>query len=377
MSKLSIEGLIEGLNESLEKAGGNMVSPPNVLSASVLLELTGESVRGRLCSFQGPDGEEYCLRPDMTAPIALEIAKGAYKAASYRYSGPVFRFPRADTQDSVEFDQCGFEWFGGASKPSVDAEGMALALEAVAAQGLSNGELYFGDVSLFAAFIDGLNLDPAWTERLKKAFNRKFGPRELIEKGGKARVRSPLAQALSTLSEDEATAAVEEVLAVSGITLVGGRTTDDIAGRLRSMSVNATTDEVPEHAAKAILSFLDVDTSALKAESELSKVAKSAGVDLSQALEGFGARQTELEALKPPMLKGARFAAEYGRRFDYYTGLVFEVSHSELSKGGPIASGGRCDALVGMLSSGKIEANAFGVAIRPDRLLAAIEKEQA
>ena len=50
---------------------------------------------------------------------------------------------------------------------------LALGLEAVAAFGIADVDIRTGDVALFTALIDSLDLYPVWRRRLMKDFNRK------------------------------------------------------------------------------------------------------------------------------------------------------------------------------------------------------------
>ena len=50
---------------------------------------------------------------------------------------------------------------------------LALGLEATKQYGVPAPEIRMGDVALFGAFIDALDLAPVWRRRLKKDFNRK------------------------------------------------------------------------------------------------------------------------------------------------------------------------------------------------------------
>ena len=72
-----------------------------------------------------------------------------------------------------EFLQAGIESFGRQDRAAADAEMLALALEATAAFGLNDVEIRTGDVALFIALIDALDLYPVWRRRLIKDFNRK------------------------------------------------------------------------------------------------------------------------------------------------------------------------------------------------------------
>ena len=90
--------------------------------------------------------------------------------AGFSYLGPVFRYRGGQPS---EFLQAGIESFGRQDRAAADAEMLALALEATAAFGLKDVEIRTGDVALFTALIDALDLYPVWRRRLIKDFNRK------------------------------------------------------------------------------------------------------------------------------------------------------------------------------------------------------------
>jgi len=75
-----------------------------------------------------------------------------------------------------EFQQAGIESFGRQDRAAADAEMLALALEATATFGVTQVDIRTGDVALYAALIDALDLYPVWKRRLMKDFNRKITP---------------------------------------------------------------------------------------------------------------------------------------------------------------------------------------------------------
>ncbi len=50
------------------KTGHEAVAPAIIQPASVFLDVIGETLRARTYVFTDPDGEELCLRPDLTVP---------------------------------------------------------------------------------------------------------------------------------------------------------------------------------------------------------------------------------------------------------------------------------------------------------------------
>src|SRR5581483_546958 len=119
---------------SFANAGYALAEPPILQPAEPFLDLSGEDIRKSLYLTTDASGEELCLRPDLTIPVARQyLASGkAGQAAGFSYLGPVFRY--RDGARS-EFLQAGIESFGRLDRPAADAEMLALALEATRAFG--------------------------------------------------------------------------------------------------------------------------------------------------------------------------------------------------------------------------------------------------
>src|SRR5205823_2953355 len=54
--------------EVFEGAGFEHISPDILQPADIFLERSGEDIRARTCVFSDPEGNELCLRPDLTVP---------------------------------------------------------------------------------------------------------------------------------------------------------------------------------------------------------------------------------------------------------------------------------------------------------------------
>src|SRR5258707_1354106 len=151
----------DALIAAFERAGYLRVAPAILQPAEPFLDLSGEDIRRRMFLTSDPDGNELCLRPDLTIPVSRDyLASGAAgDAAGFCYLGPVFRH-RGDAPS--EFVQAGIESFGRRDTAAADAEMFALGLEATSHYGIATPEIHMGDVGLFAALIAALNLAPAW-----------------------------------------------------------------------------------------------------------------------------------------------------------------------------------------------------------------------
>ncbi|RZJ16032.1 MAG: ATP phosphoribosyltransferase regulatory subunit, partial [Brevundimonas sp.] len=222
----------------------------------------------------------------------------------------------------------------------------------------------FGDVAIYHAVLAALDLSPQWRDRLRRAFSRRKGPRELLEAAASNQAQPTGAVArLGSLAPAEAARGVQDELAKLGVEPVG-RTVEDVAARLREKAA----DVAPAAAvANALTSYLKLNAPVADSLGALRSFAASTGLDLSAALDAYAERLALIARHKPPFWADAVFSAESGRRFEYYDGFVFELAR-ENAADRPIVSGGRYDGLIARLSGGKRHASGIGAALRADRL---------
>src|SRR6187401_387799 len=118
----------EALVAHYERAGYARVAPPILQPAEPFLDLSGEDIRRRMFLTADPDGNELCLRPDLTIPVSRDYlaSREAGDAAGFCYLGPVFRH-RGEAP--AEFLQAGIEAFGRRDTAAADAETLSLGLE--------------------------------------------------------------------------------------------------------------------------------------------------------------------------------------------------------------------------------------------------------
>ena len=66
----------------------------------------------------------------------------------------------------------GAELLGVENRAAAETEILSLTVEALHAAGLDNFDVKLGDLSLFSAFVDALDIPPQWRGRLKRHFWR-------------------------------------------------------------------------------------------------------------------------------------------------------------------------------------------------------------
>ena len=359
------------MNDLFASLGSTFVEPRVVVEAALPLELSGEAVRGRICVFVDEEGREWALRPDLTLPVAVdEVAArrgGSGGERVVHYSAPVFRLP-ALPGDPVEFTQAGFERFGGPSDPAADAAVFGAITEACTASNVAQGAVKLGDLSVFPAFVDAMNLPAEAAAGLKRAFRQEGGVRAFLN-GARGGAASGLSQRMQGMDRDQVAAFVEDIFALTGIRPVGERTGDEIVERLHQRAQDGEAVSVPD-AAKAVLeTVLNVDAAVSEAITVLREIAGTVQSDALEAkLDQVEARHNAMAKTAPEFMAGAMFSPRFGRRFTYYDGFVFEIAASAAEQGRPFAAGGRYDSLLSDLSGGEVTANAVGAIIIPHRL---------
>lgn len=353
-------------------AGAEAVDPPILQPLGALLDLAGEALRARLFVVQAEGGVEACLRPDFTVPVArLHLERGSAEGRYY-YEGRAFRAAPEQSDRAEEFLQIGLEFYAGADTPlaEADAEIATLAWRTCEAGGRGDLGLWLGDVALFSAFIDALDVSPSLAERLKRAASRpRLMQAELARAGAPqtAVEGGQLAATLAALSEPQAAALLEEVWALAGVERVGGRGAVEIAQRLIRRAEDARAPALTVVQADALRRYLAIEAEPAQALASLAELAPGDS-GFATALDGWRDRLGRLASAGVPVA-AIRFAAGLGHTFDYYDGLTFEVRSAALGAGRPLAVGGRYDGLSARLG-GAADARAVGAMVRPWRVFA-------
>lgn len=350
-----------------EGEGYRLVEPPVLQPAELFLDLSGEEMRRRMFVTQDAAGTELCLRPEYTIPVCREhLAAGAASSAAYCYRGPVFRLRAGETG---EFMQAGVESIGREDAAAADAEIVALALDGLSRLGVGPVTVRLGDVGLLEAVIDALAVPPALKGRLVRdvvsgraasALAAPAGPAPDVEHAG-------LLAAIEGQDPQAARAFVEDVLAIAGISTVGGRSAGDIAERFLARA-SRRTGALTEEARDVLRRYLAISGDPDEAGAQVRDLARDASLDLDAALGVYEERAGFLAA-RGVDLSGLRFRADFARNLDYYTGFIFEIARADAPDAKPLVGGGRYDRLLTHLDR-NASAPAVGCSFWLDRIAA-------
>ncbi|HXC55081.1 MAG TPA: ATP phosphoribosyltransferase regulatory subunit [Rhizomicrobium sp.] len=346
---------------------------PSVLQpADIFLDRSGEEIRRRTFTLTDPSGRELCLRPDLTIPICkMAVDSGAALPARISYNGLAFRHQPNEPQRPTQFFQAGTELLGLEDRAAGEIEILSLSVEALHAAGLKDFDMKVGDLALFGALVDALDVPAQWRARLKRHFWRAGYFEALLGRltHGAATDTQRLLGSLGGLSPQESRAAIEGLMDLVADAPQGARTRDEIVERLMEQAADAAALRLDPRIAGVITSLLNVSGSAQSALGEIRALTRAAGIALDAPLAAMEAR---LAALKALGIDPARvsFAARFGRNMEYYTGFVFELWSRDAEGAVQVAGGGRYDTLLEALGA-RQPTPAIGCAIRTERVLAA------
>src|SRR5688572_2679283 len=298
------------------------IAPDILQPADIFLERSGEDIRANSYVFTDPEGNEMCLRPDLTVPACryhLTHAARPDSEARYCYCGPAFRFAE-DRRSPSEFGQAGIEWLAAADAEGSEAQVLALAIAAVEAAGLPRYRVRLGDLQLFHALLDGLEMPKRWRRRLAHHFWRPQAFRETLNRFAalEGQSRTTISGHVDAVMGKDLTAMqgwVEAELARGNIPLGGGRSTAEIAARLAEKAADRSAHPLAPEAVQAIDAYLAIEGSPVAVLKDLASVTK--GAAYHTALERFRRRIEAMTALglKPEAFS---FAATFGRNLEYY-----------------------------------------------------------
>jgi ATP phosphoribosyltransferase regulatory subunit len=361
--------------------GHEAISQPIIQPAGVFLDVLGEALRGRTYVFSDLNGEELCLRPDLTVPtcrLYLERHPQADAPARYCYNGPAFRFQPAgaDASHPREFRQAGIEAFGGEDREDADARTLMLVLVALQQAGLRTWKLRMGDLGLFAALLEAAEMPERWRRRLRHQFWRPDAFRAELRRlttnpaRGFESLPRRLIEALDPNDPARAESLVTEELDKRGFDVFGVRSLAEITEGMLALAADAKAKPLEQSKAALIEGYLEVKAYADQAPARLRALIDKPQDRFAAAIDAFD-RRGKLLKEGGVDLSDVPFSGEFGRNVAYYSGFVFEVLALSLGAASPVAGGGRYDGLLRAVGAPR-DVPAVGGAIHTERLLAVV-----
>jgi histidyl-tRNA synthetase len=375
-------GQLDSVRRTLEATftgyGYRRVDVPVLEPAELHLRKSGLEIISKLYAFDDQGGRRLCLRPELTASVVRALVAQPPPRLPLKVfaGGPVFRYERPAKGRYRQFTQCGVELVG-APGPLADAEVVALAMDALDRFGLREYRVTVGHVGILADLLAKLGLDGrlrtqlmesvevarrhglgAVQAQLREIDPDLFDPRPPVAAGAprssspaSRATRLPAAADLDGAGDDGPAgradgaerSSLAGMLAQLGAEHLGRRSKEEVVERL----LRKMRPETQREAVTRALTFIErlgriggAPREALAAGSDLLKeygLGDEPLLDLQQTVGYLADFGVDLD----------RVALDLGlsRGLQYYTGMVFEIDHSELGAESQLCGGGRYDDL--------------------------------
>ena len=363
------------IREFFINKGYAFCNPAMTIPADIVMNFMGEDVRNRLLFTSSPSGDELCLRPDFTLPLAISYINNELQANKFVYDGYAFRFPSINekTRYCPEFRQIGIENFGDKNK--IDAEGdvISQAYEILSSFYDDHLEIKISDISMFYQLLDHLKIDTNLFNRIRRLYWRGLTATEIKDSIKKIiNTRFETKPRLDLIDEYKnnnlsSIALIQKLTGSDDLSIFSGRHPDDIVKRYIDKSELSNDNVINDTLIEQITEFLSIKGDISTIIQLLDNFQKKYHIDFVEGIENL---ENRVKILKKNQIAMdiIEFNATLSRKVEYYTGLIFEIRMKNKNKNEPIAIGGRYDKIFEQLGS-KDPIPAVGCSIYIDRLL--------
>ena len=346
---MKLKNLSEKILRSVKTMGFKYIELPSVIEANHIVKRSGENFRKFIFSFSDQNGNELCLRPDLTIVSCLRYLENKFKGKEkIFYSGQAYRKSQ-NKKDSIIRNQIGFEIIGSQNEKNDDKEIINTSLKSLKNIKYSAGTLTLGNVEIFNTLISKLDIPKRWKLRLSRHFWREEYFNDLLKR-------------LETNSDVDPTI-VEidkkryfKMLKENKSSIIAGRSIEEILSRFDKKIKDPRRPSKGKNVSKIIKEFLKIKCPINKAAGELNKFFKKYKINLVVDQKYFPISNNKISKLN------VVFSTSFGRQLEYYTGMVFKIDIKLKNKVTNIYNGGRYDHLISDLGSTK-EIPAVGAAI--------------
>ena len=346
---MKLKNLSEKILRSVKTMGFKYIELPSVIEANHIVKRSGENFRKFIFSFSDQNGNELCLRPDLTIVSCLRYLENKFKGKEkIFYSGQAYRKSQ-NKNDSIIRNQIGFEIIGSQNEKNDDKEIINTSLKSLKNLKYSAGTLTLGNVEIFNTLISKLDIPKRWKLRLSRHFWREEYFNDLLKR-------------LETNSDVDPTI-VEidkkryfKMLKENKSSIIAGRSIEEILSRFDKKIKDPRRPSKGKNVSKIIKEFLKIKCPINKAAGELNKFFKKYKINLVVDQKYFPISNNKVSKLN------VVFSTSFGRQLEYYTGMVFKIDIKLKNKVTNIYNGGRYDHLISDLGSTK-EIPAVGAAI--------------
>jgi len=327
------KNLSENILRSVKSRGFKYIDLPSVIEANHIVQRSGENFRKFIFSFIDQNGNELCLRPDLTIASCLRYLENNLKGKEkIFYSGQAYRKSQ-NKKDSIIRDQVGFEIIGSQDEKNDDKEIINTSLKSLQNIKYTSGTLTIGNVEVFNLLISKLDIPKRWKLRLSRHFWREKYFNDLLKR---LETNSDVDPTIVEIDKKRYFKMLKEDLSKD----IAGRSINEILKRFDYKIKDPRGPRKGENVSKIIKKFLKIKCPINKAASELNKFFKKNKINLVVDQKYFPLSNNKISRLN------VVFSASFGRQLEYYTGMVFKIDIKSKNKNRNIINGGRYDRLI-------------------------------
>ena len=335
------KNLSENILRLVKAKGFKFIELDTVIETNHIVERSGESFRRFIFSFNDQNGNELCLRPDLTIASCLrylnEKAKGTVKV---HYYGQAFR-KNLNKTDPIIRNQIGFEIIGSKNEKKDDKQIVETSLKSLSKFKYSSGNLVIGNVEIFKLLLNKLDIPKRWRLRLQRHFWRESYFNDLLKR---LETNSDVDPTIVEIDKKK----YQRMLKGDQSRQIAGRSVNEILTRFNNKIKDPRRTKKGRNVALIIKEFLKINCPMDKAANKLNQFFKKNKINLRVEKDYFPIAKNKYAKLN------IRFSASFGRQLEYYTGMVFKIDIKSKSKKINIINGGRYDNLIADLGSSKI-----------------------
>ena len=334
------KNLSENILKSVRLKGFKYIKLDSVIETNHIVERSGESFRRFIFSFNDQNGNELCLRPDLTIASCLKYLNDKTKGTrKVFYSGQAFR-KTLNRADPIIKNQIGFEIIGSKKEKEDDKRIIETSIKSLSKINYTSGSLTIGNVEIFKLLLNKLDIPKRWRLRLQRHFWRENYFNDLLKR---LETNSDVDPTIVEIDKKR----YQQMLKQDQLKMIAGRSVNEILERFNNKIKDPRRAKKGRNVAKIIKEFLKINCSINQAANKLNLFFKKYKINLIVENNYFPITKNKVSKLN------IRYSASFGRQLEYYTGLVFKIEIKRKSKNINIINGGRYDNLIGDLGSNK------------------------
>ena len=319
--------------KTLKSKGFKPIELDSVIESKFILQRSGENFRKYLFSFYNSDGQELCLRPDLTLSSLLRYAqKNTNLKEKVFYTGSAFR--KSYNKKNVVVKQIGMEIFSSKNENKDDKEILDTSIKIIKKFGFKKATVKIGNFKLFELLIKKLSMPQRWKSRLLKFYwNEKYFS-ELLKRLQSNSDIDPI-----IVAGDKKT--YLKMKKENPNKIIAGRSYREIIERYERKISDPRIAETGKNSAKIIREFLKIKCLIKDAPNKMNKFYKKYNLNISVGKDFFPISNIKHKSIN------FEFSTSNGRGKDveYYSSFIFSIEVRAKNANKILVAGGRYNDL--------------------------------